>query len=135
MQLHYHMDMNDREPLVSAESTLTDRYQTTIPEVVRKALGLGKRDKLEFLLDETGGIRIRKAKKAEETEHFDPVLAGFLDLLAKDIEENPQNIREVPDSFWEKLDKLTEGVEVDLDEKLDFEPGENDDWLYPESKK
>ena len=29
-----------------AESTLTDRYQTTVPEPVRKALGLNKRDKI-----------------------------------------------------------------------------------------
>ncbi|MFM7907200.1 MAG: type II toxin-antitoxin system PrlF family antitoxin, partial [Microcystis sp.] len=28
------------------ESTLTDRYQTTIPDSVRKALGLNKRDKI-----------------------------------------------------------------------------------------
>ncbi|NBD32458.1 MAG: regulator, partial [Cyanobacteria bacterium] len=29
-----------------SESTLTNRYQTTIPEPVRKALGLKKRDKI-----------------------------------------------------------------------------------------
>lgn len=124
--------MDDKKPLVTAESTLTDRYQTTIPEVVRKALGLGKRDKLEFLLDETGAVRIKKAEQPEE--HFDPALIAFLDLLAKDIEQNPQNLREVPESLWLAIDKLTEGVEVDLDEKLEFEPGENDDWLYPDIK-
>jgi antitoxin PrlF len=132
MQLHYHCVMDDKKPLVSAESTLTDRYQTTIPEVVRKALGLGKRDRLEFLLDETGAVRIKKAQDLEE--HEDPTLMAFLDLLAKDIDENPQNIRELDESFWQAIDKLTEGVEVDMDEKLDFEPGENDDWLYPDIK-
>jgi len=124
--------MGDKKSLVSAESTLTDRYQTTIPEVVRKALGLGKRDRLEFLLDETGAVRIKKAQDLEE--HEDPTLMTFLDLLAKDIDENPQNIRELDESFWQAIDKLTEGVEVDMDEKLDFEPGENDDWLYPDIK-
>jgi antitoxin PrlF len=132
MQLHYHCVMDDKKPLVSAESTLTDRYQTTIPEVVRKALGLGKRDKLEFLLDETGAVRLKKVEDLEE--HEDPTLMAFLDLLAKDIEQNPQNLRELDDSFWQAIDKLTEGVEVDMDEKLDFEPGENDDWLYPDIK-
>jgi antitoxin PrlF len=132
MQLHYYCVMDDKKPLVSAESTLTDRYQTTIPEVVRKALGLGKRDRLEFLLDETGAVRIKKAQDLEE--HEDPTLMAFLDLLAKDIDENPQNIRELDESFWQAIDKLTEGVEVDMDEKLDFEPGENDDWLYPDIK-
>ncbi|MEN9730767.1 MAG: hypothetical protein RL488_77 [Actinomycetota bacterium] len=132
MQLHYYCVMDDKKPLVSAESTLTDRYQTTIPEVVRKALGLGKRDRLEFLLDETGAVRIKKAQDLEE--HEDPTLMAFLDLLAKDIDENPQNIRELDESFWQAIDKLTEGVEVDMDEKLVFEPGENDDWLYPDIK-
>ena len=126
--------MTQEKPEISAESTLTDRYQTTIPAMVRKALGLTKGDKLEFLLDEYGGIRLSR-QKPEEPEHIDPVLAGFLDLLAKDIEENPQNLREIDDSFWIGIDKLTEGVEVDLDEKLEFEPGENDDWLYPDNKR
>jgi antitoxin PrlF len=132
MHMHYHLAMEDKKPLVTAESTLTDRYQTTIPEVVRKALGLGKRDKLEFLLDETGAVRLKKSQDLEE--HEDPALMAFLDLLAKDIEENPQKLREVPEFFWLAIDKLTEGVEVDLDEKLEFEPGENDDWLYPDAK-
>ena len=126
--------MTQEKPEISAESTLTDRYQTTVPAMVRKALGLTKGDKLEFLLDEQGGIRLSR-QKPEEPEHIDPVLAGFLDLLAKDIEENPQNLREIDDSFWIGIDKLTEGVEVDLDEKLEFEPGENDDWLYPDIKR
>jgi antitoxin PrlF len=110
--------MEDKKPLVTAESTLTDRYQTTIPEVVRKALGLGKRDKLEFLLDEAGAVRLKKAQDLEE--HQDPTLMAFLDLLAKDIEQNPQNLREVDDSFWLAIDKLTEGVEVDLDEDIGY---------------
>ena len=116
--MHYHVAMEDKKPLVSAESTLTDRYQTTIPEVVRKALGLGKRDKLEFLLDESGVVRMKKAQDLEE--HEDPTLIAFLDLLAKDIEQNPKNLREVDDSFWLAIDKLTEGVEVDLDEDIGY---------------
>jgi antitoxin PrlF len=116
MHMHYHLAMEDKKPLVTAESTLTDRYQTTIPEVVRKALGLGKRDKLEFLLDETGAVRLKKSQDLEE--HEDPTLMAFLDLLAKDIDENPQKLRELDDSFWQAIDKLTEGVEVDMDEDI-----------------
>jgi antitoxin PrlF len=130
--------MTQERPEISAESTLTDRYQTTIPAVVRKALGLSKGDKLQFLLDESGGIRLSR-QKPEEPEHVDPVLAGFLDLLAKDIEDNPQNLREIDSSYfdkWEKLLGIFESDEpFDPDEKLDFEPGENDDWLYPSLEK
>lgn len=31
---------------LEVESTLTDRYQTTVPETVRRALQLHKRDKI-----------------------------------------------------------------------------------------
>jgi len=33
-----------------AESTLTDRYQTIVPETVRRALRLRKRDKIQYLI-------------------------------------------------------------------------------------
>ena len=52
------MDMNEDD----LQSSLTDRYQTTVPARIRKALGLGKRDKLEWILDESGGVQIRKAE-------------------------------------------------------------------------
>ena len=35
---------------LEAESTLTDRYQTTMPETVRRALKLGKRDKIHYTM-------------------------------------------------------------------------------------
>ena len=33
-------------PIEEVESTLTDRYQTTVPQPVRRALGLRKRDRI-----------------------------------------------------------------------------------------
>ncbi|MFM6063282.1 MAG: type II toxin-antitoxin system PrlF family antitoxin, partial [Microcystis panniformis] len=36
------------------ESTLTDRYQTTIPDSVRKVLGLNKRDKICYNIQPDG---------------------------------------------------------------------------------
>jgi len=130
MQSHYYCGMDDKKPLVSAESTLTDRYQTTIPEVVRKALGLGKRDKLEFLMDETGAVRIKKAEQTEE--HSDPALSGFLNLLQKDIDENPQNLRELNDAYFERWRKLLDMMgpiePYDPDEPL--EKDEDDDFEF-----
>lgn len=35
------------QPL-EVESTLTDRYQTTVPATVRQALKIGKRDKIHY---------------------------------------------------------------------------------------
>ena len=140
MQLHYHPGMNQKEPIVSAESTLTDRYQTTIPEVVRKALRLGKRDKLEFLLDDSGEIRIRKSQKSADAEHSDPALAGFLELLAKDVEQNPTRLRELDDAYFARIAKILDGLpplpEYDPNEPLARADGDTDeDWLYAERNK
>jgi antitoxin PrlF len=130
--------MTQERSEISAESTLTDRYQTTIPELVRKALGLGKRDKLEFLLDETGAVRIKKAERSEE--HSDPALSGFLNLLAKDIDENPQNLRELDYAYFERWRKLLDMMgpiePYEPDEPLEKDDDEDtDDWISPSVKK
>jgi antitoxin PrlF len=130
--------MTQERSEISAESTLTDRYQTTIPELVRKALGLGKRDKLEFLLDETGAVRIKKVEQSEE--HTDPALSGFLHLLAKDIDENPKNLRELDDAYFERWRKLLDMMgpiePYDPDELLEKDDDDDtDDWLSPSIKK
>ncbi|MFN5651359.1 MAG: type II toxin-antitoxin system PrlF family antitoxin, partial [Actinomycetes bacterium] len=41
---------------LEAESTLTDRYQTTGPETVRRALKLGKRDKIHYTIRPGGEV-------------------------------------------------------------------------------
>ena len=40
--------------LMTSMSSLTDRYQTTVPEPVRRALDLHKRDKIRFVEEENG---------------------------------------------------------------------------------
>jgi antitoxin PrlF len=42
-------------------STLTIKYQATIPKVVRETLALGAGDRIEFLLEPSGDVRLRKA--------------------------------------------------------------------------
>jgi antitoxin PrlF len=78
------------------ESTLTDRYQTTIPDSVRKALGLNKRDKICYNIQADGKVWISWADGAEEN---DPVLGKFLNFLAQDLEQNPQH----PPDDWHDL--------------------------------
>ena len=54
MQLNYLTSIRPNRPerpmpaSLDVESTLTDRYQTTLPETVRRALRLGKRDKIRY---------------------------------------------------------------------------------------
>lgn len=42
-------------------STLTIKYQATIPKVVRETLALVAGDRVEFLVEPSGEVRLRKA--------------------------------------------------------------------------
>jgi antitoxin PrlF len=63
--------------ILQTESTLTDRYQTTVPDIVRKTLGLNKRDKITYAINSNGTVTITRSETSEE----DPVLGKFLDFL------------------------------------------------------
>jgi AbrB family looped-hinge helix DNA binding protein len=45
-------------------STLTTKYQATIPRRVREVLHLAAGDRVEFLIDHGGAVRVRKAPPA-----------------------------------------------------------------------
>jgi antitoxin PrlF len=98
------------------ESTLTDRFQTTIPKGVRESLGLRRGDRLAYLL-EGGRVLIMKADIAEELD--DPALGPFLDLIERDLRDRPQAIRLVTDTYVAELRELIAGVDVDLDAPLE----------------
>ena len=96
------------------ESTLTDRYQTTVPELIRKALGVGKREKIKYSIQDDGSVVMSKA--VVDTE--DPVVGAFLNLLAEDARENPANLKALTPELVTRIDDLVGGVELDLDAPL-----------------
>ena len=49
-------------------STLTSKYQATVPKSVREALHLGAGDRIEFTVERGGTARLRKAAPAAEHE-------------------------------------------------------------------
>lgn len=106
--------------LISAQSTLTDRYQTTIPEIVRNVLNLSKRDKLVYSVDSEGKVVISKLTSCED----DPVLNNFLSFLAKDIENSPQNLVPMTAEKFMKISSLVEDIKIDLEAPLDGDDGE-----------
>jgi antitoxin PrlF len=100
---------------LEVESTLTDRYQTTVPETVRRALKLGKRDKIHYsILSDSAVLMTRAARTKDE----DPVLIPFLDFLARDIARHPERLRAVDTGLVQRLQALVGGVEVNLDAPL-----------------
>ena len=100
---------------LEAESTLTDRYQTTVPETVRRVLRLGKRDKIHYTIRSSGEVVLTRA---EVSEGDDPVLGQFLTFLARDMASHPERLQAVDAGFVERLQSLVGGVEVDLDAAL-----------------
>jgi antitoxin PrlF len=102
---------------LSSESTLTDRYQTTIPAAVRRALGLSKKDKIRYVTQSDGTVTI---SRLEQTEN-DPVLKPFLDFLSQDIENNPQHLQTISSDLISRAQSLVSGITVDIDEPLSDE--------------
>lgn len=100
---------------LDAESTLTDRYQTTVPEAVRRALRLGKRDKIQYTIRPGGEVVLSRAASQEDD---DPVLGQFLDFLAGDIASHPERLQAVDAGLVQRLQSLVGGIEIDLDEAL-----------------
>ncbi|BAY35788.1 HtaR suppressor protein homolog [Nostoc sp. NIES-2111] len=104
-------------PALYSESTLTDRYQTTVPEPVRKVLGLNKRDKLRYDIQPDGTVVISRADKTES----DPILGEFLNFIARDMQKNPQHIQAISTDLVTRVQSLVAGVDVDLDAPLSDE--------------
>jgi antitoxin PrlF len=100
---------------LEAESTLTDRYQTTVPETVRRALGLGKRDKIRYSIRPSGDVVLTRI---EASEADDPVLGQFLGFLARDLASHPERLQAVDAGLVQRLQTLVSDIEVDLDAAL-----------------
>lgn len=120
MQMHYHAQTIQFKYLnmpaaIETESTLTDRYQTTVPETVRRALRLGKRDKIRYSVRPGGEVLL---SKAAEKQDQDPVLGQFLNFLARDITTHPQQVQQVDAKLAHRIQKLAGKVTLDLNAAL-----------------
>ena len=96
------------------ESKLTDRYQTTVPDAVRRALKLGKRDRIRYVVQANGSVTLQRAEEGD-----DPVLGAFLDFLARDIASHPRQVRVIGADLAKRMRSLTKGVKADLERALD----------------
>lgn len=95
-------------------STLTARYQTTVPRGVRKQLNLGKGDQIRYCTEPSGRVYIEPVR-AEEN---DPALGAFLDFMEADIKAHPERLRAFDGALLARLSALVGDVDVDLDEPL-----------------
>jgi len=104
-------------PLLITESTLTDRYQTTIPASIREALHLGKREKIRYTICSNGNILLSRADQNET----DPALDGFLTFLANDIQTHPQRLTATTPELVSRIQNLIGKVDIDIDAPLSDE--------------
>lgn len=100
---------------LQVESTLTDRYQTTVPEIVRLALRLGKRDKIRFSIRPNGEVVLSRSGRSEVD---DPVLGAFLAFLARDLADHPERLEVVDQHFTDRIFSVAEDIDIDLDAPL-----------------
>ena len=102
-------------PTRDVESTLTDRCKTTVPDTVRRALRLSKRDKIHYSIRPSVEVVLTRA---EASEGDGPVLGQFLGFLARDVASHPERLQAVGAGLVQRLQSLREDVEVDLDAAL-----------------
>jgi len=96
-------------------SKITERNQTTLPPSVRSVLGIGRGERLGYVIEGTE-VRIVNASALDRD---DPVLERFLGFLAKGIDTHPEVIMPFPSSLLERARGLTEGVEIDHDAPIE----------------
>lgn len=102
---------------IEIESTLTDRYQTTVPDTVRRALKLGKRDKIHYSIQPDGAVILTRASQ-RSLEENDPLLDAFLHFLENDMVKNPERLHKLNMAAVNDIQQLVGHVNVDLEEPL-----------------
>lgn len=95
--------------ILQLASTLTERFQTTIPAPVRDVLHLGKHAKVGYRITEAGAVELFNAG----LEEADPALIPFLSLLDEQFKRSPKSI--TPYTQEESLDDLALARGVKLD--------------------
>jgi antitoxin PrlF len=103
--------MNMKTLNLHSESTLTERYQTTVPADVRKALNLDKSDKLHYTIQSNGNVVLSRGGD-------DPAIASFLSFLASDMETNPQRLVPLGTDLLDTIKALVPDNDINLDEPL-----------------
>lgn len=101
-------------PVIETVGSLTERYQTTVPASVRRALKLSKHDKIVFRVMEDNRVVLER----QTVEAEDPELGRFLDLLSADIASGTAHIKPVTAALKDRIESLVGNIDLDLNAKL-----------------
>jgi antitoxin PrlF len=99
---------------LEVEATVTKRGQTTVPSAIRKVLKVTSAEtRIVYRVMQDGSVLIAKKEGPG-----DPMIAEFLEFVAKDTRNNFGSLRPVTFEWLSGIRNLVEGVEVDLDAQL-----------------
>lgn len=102
--------------LVKEESTITAKGQTTVPKAVRQALGVDYGDRIAFVVDANRRVYVERVDQKES----DPVVEGFLELLARDMLLHPaDSVVELSAPLRDRVRSLVAGMDVDVDAEIE----------------
>lgn len=101
-------------PTIHELATITSKGQITLPKSIRQALGVDAGGKVSFNLDERGQVTVSRAV----SEHKDPAIGAFLNILAADIKAG-RNVGALPDGLTQSLLKRATRPDVRLDEEIE----------------
>lgn len=94
-------------------STITAKGQTTVPKLVRQALGVDCGGKIVFQVE---GARV--TVKNADAQHRDPALTAFLELIRNDVADG-RHVRDLPPQLAQTMRRLARRFPVSLDEPLE----------------
>jgi len=103
----------DNDFAMDAEPSLTDQYQTTVLEIVGRALKHGERDKIHQHIKSTGEVTLTRAVDEE-----DPGFGRVLSILAQDIAHHPEGLQSFSSDLIQSVRALTKDVVYDVDAPL-----------------
>lgn len=88
--------------VIEDDSTLTDRYQTTVPASVRRALKLKRRDRIHYMIRPDGEVVLTRGR---DESSQDPVMASFLPSWSATC-RNTRNIFVLPLLTFAEAERL-----------------------------
>ena len=100
--------------LIEEKSTLTAKGQTTVPKVVREALGVRSGDQIAYRVDSEGKVTLSRHEAGSDEAAID----SFLAFLSEDIKRRPEAVTRLSDAAAQRRRALVAGIEADPDADL-----------------
>lgn len=105
---------------LKVESAITAKGQTTIPKVIRQALGVDCGGRIAFFIDGQHRVYIAKVTEEVTEEVSDPVVDHFLEFLARGMIAHPStSIVALPSTLRDRITALVGNMDVDFEVEIE----------------